>query len=145
MRRCLPLISALCVFLTAIHTEAQSLLPEKGGDRVRLSANIEMKGGYISGVCAMLRDDGQIKCSLFNEFGISALDFIYDTAKDKIKIMSAADFIDKWYIKRILKKDLKHIMHNMEEGRNTYINEKRNIHYEFIPLGDATEGRPIHN
>ena len=139
------MISALCFFLVAKQAEAQGLLPENGGDRVRLSANIEMNGGYISGVCAMLKDDGLIKCSLFNEFGISVLDFIYYTDKDKVKIVGAAAFINKWYIKRTLKKDLRHIIHAMKEGRASYINIKRNIHYEFTPLDNATEGQPIYN
>lgn len=129
----------MLILLAAMQVQAQSLLPEKGGERVRLSANIEMNGGYISGVCAMLRDDGQIKCSLFNEFGISALDFIYDTHKDKVKIVSATSFINKWYIKRTLRKDLRHIMHDMKEGKTTYFNEKRNILYEFRPMDNETE------
>ena len=135
----------MLILLAAMQVQAQSLLPEEGGERVRLSANIEMNGGYISGVCAMLRDDGQIKCSLFNEFGISALDFIYDTHKDKVKIVSATSFINKWYIKRTLRKDLRHIMHDMKEGKTTYINEKRNILYEFRPMDNETEQQPIYN
>lgn len=105
---------------------------------VRLSANIENKGGYISGVCVMLRNDGQVKCSLFNEFGISVIDFTYDTDKDCIKIAFVVGFIDKWYVRRTLKKDLRQIMHNLKEGRTTYINEKRDIRYEFAPLCDVS-------
>lgn len=128
------------MLLTAMQIEAQSLLPDSQGERMRLSTNIEMSGGYISGVCAMIMDSGQIKCSLFNEFGISILDFVYYTDKDKVKIVSATGIIDKWYIKRLLRKDLRSIMHSMKDGQATYRNEKRNIVYEFRPLGDETEG-----
>ena len=118
---------------------AQSLFPAGDGEKTKLNAMIEMPHGYISGICMLLRDGCLVKGSLFNEFGISALDFIYDTEKDKVKITGAISFIDKWYIKRVLRKDLKKVMHCLEDGQCTYNNQKRNIVYRFSTLTDDTE------
>lgn len=139
MRAFLPLISVCLLSLAPLCAKAQTLLPQADGDKVTLTAMIEMPRAYISGICIMIKDGTLIKGSLFNEFGISALDFIYDTDKDKVKITAAMTFIDKWYIKRALRRDLKSLLHGLEQGQCTYTNKKRKIVYQFSMLDDDTQ------
>lgn len=118
---------------------AQSLYPSSEGGRVRCSAMIEMPRAYISGVCVMYHDGQTVKGSLFNEFGISALDFAYDTRRDRVRLLSVTDMLDKWYIRRVLRRDLRQLLHNLREGEGTYRDEKHKITYQFTLLPDDTE------
>jgi hypothetical protein len=42
--------------------------------------------------------------------------------------------MDKWYIKRILKKDLKQLMKRLQKGESVYQDEKYHITYSFSTL-----------
>lgn len=137
MRAFLALISAVMLTATAW---CQSLLPQAEGSRVTMSALIEMPKGYVSGLCVILREDEQLRCCLFNEFGITALDFSYDIVKQKVKINSAVAMLNKWHIKRTLREDLKQVIIGLERGDTLYTNHKRGIKYEFKPIADDTEG-----
>lgn len=121
------LLSLLC---SSICAAAQ--LPQNEGDRQRYDVQIDIRGGYISGLCAMLKDEGIIKASIVNEFGVSAVSFTYNPQKDKVKIVSAIAQLDKWYIRRVLRKDLRNVVHLLQNGDvATYENVKYNIRYDF--------------
>lgn len=122
--------------------------PISDGIKVRYEATIEMKKGYLSGICVLLNDAGIIKGSLFNEFGISAIDFSYDPKLRKVKLYNVIQMMNKWYIKRVLRKDLALLMENLEQGISEYRDEKYQINYQFKVLkntgmneekNDATE------
>jgi 4'-phosphopantetheinyl transferase len=55
----------------------------------------------------------------------------YNIKKDKVKLIYVMNTLNKWYIKRVLKKDLKEIMHLMQNGENEYRNNKRKLYYQF--------------
>ena len=131
MRTCLLWISLLCVCL---NMSAQTLFPRQKGDKARFTATIEMKKAYVSGICILLNDGDLVKGSLFNEFGISALDFTYSVKKDKVKILNVIANMDKWYIKRVLKKDLRAVMHELQNGKTSYANTRYQMNYSFKPL-----------
>ena len=131
MRNFLLLISLLCATLYA---HAQVLFPQKEGDRSRYTAYIEMPKAYISGICIIAYRGGQINGSIFNEFGISAMDFSYFPEKDKVKLHNVISILNRWYIKMTLRKDLKKLIHVLQDGKNEYVNEKRHIRYLFTPL-----------
>lgn len=109
------------------------------GSKMKFSATIEMPKGYVSGICVLMAEDGVIKGSMFNEFGISAMDFIYQPGKDRVKLVSVMDMLDKWYIKRILKRDMAHVVRNLMEGISVYRNDKYKINYKFTVLKGAAE------
>ncbi len=113
--------------------------PDSAGSKVKYSATIEMRKGYMSGICILLNDGKEIKGCLFNEFGISALDFIYNPEKKKVKLLSVIKMLNKWYIKKVLKKDLVNVMENLRYGKMTYRDERFKIDYKFTLLEDATE------
>ena len=138
MRRLLASISLLLLSLLAMPASAATF-PESDGDHVRYNAVIEMGRGYVSGVCILARDGETVRGCLFNEFGISALAFEYDTATDKVKLTDVIKMLNKWYIRRTLRQDLRQVMHGLADGVMTYRNEKRNINYKFTILENATE------
>ena len=82
-------ISISLTLLTALFSVAMAqevTFPDNTGSKVKYSALIEMPKGYISGICILYNDEGLVRGSIFNEFGISAIDFVYDTAKEKVKL-----------------------------------------------------------
>ena len=133
MLRYLLCIDLLFCFITA---SAQLSFPTNEGERKRYSAYIEMSRGYISGVCILVNEKSIIKGSLFNEFGITALDFSYDPCRKKIHLYSVIAMMDKWYIRRVLKKDLVKLMSCLQHGKYGYRNERQQITYQFTPIAD---------
>ena len=114
-----------------INVQAQTTFPSADGERAKYAAYIEMPKAYVSGICVLLQEDGLIKGSLFNEFGITALDFTYNPQRDKIKLHSVMKMMDKWYIRKVLKKDLRQVMKTLKEGQTEYTNQRRHIVYRF--------------
>lgn len=120
---------------------------------------IETPKGFISGIMLVNENGETINGSMINEFGVSAIDFSYSKKKQKVKLMNVVSFLNKWYIKQVLKNDLKfclHILyhipykkyHKYEVIRShdtvAIINNKRHLKYSFSPLTlsiikDATE------
>ncbi len=98
------------------------------------NAYISMPRGYVSGLLLLRCEDQTVKGSLFNEFGITALDFTYDRNKDKVKLHSVMKMMDRWYIRRVLRRDLREMMKRLEQGDSIYDNNKRHIHYKFTPM-----------
>lgn len=133
-RVCLIFVSL--TFLTAHFStvNAQVCFPSVQGEKAKYSAYIDMPQGYVSGVCVLFNEGTVIQGSLFNEFGITALSFSYDLKKEKIKLYSVVKLMDKWYIKKILKKDLKQLMKCLQKGESVYQNEKYHITYSFSTL-----------
>ena len=134
VRACLVFVSL--TFLTAHFStvNAQVCFPSTQGEKAKYSAYIDMPQGYVSGVCVLFNEGTVIRGSLFNEFGITALSFSYDIKKEKIKLYSVVKLMDKWYIKRILKKDLKQLMKCLQKGESVYQDEKYHITYSFSTL-----------
>ena len=130
MKRYILLFITLLTLSLAV--QAQSLLPGEG-ERVRYGMQIDFKKAYVSGVCVMLGDEGAVKASLVNEFGVSAIDFIYYPQRNKVKIVSVISQLNKWYIRMMLRRDLRALMHEMEKGNLSYANEKYHITYNLQP------------
>lgn len=115
----------------------------------RYAFTLEMSKGYLSGIMITSENESGITGSLVNEFGISALDFRYEKAKEKLKLLNIAGFLNKWYIKKVLKDDLiycLHLLHNIpykkkgnyapliENDMLKIINKKYKLTYTFSPL-----------
>lgn len=133
------LLIALCMMVSAMHVSAQSSYPTNEGDRARYSVQIDIRNAYISGICMMMKEE-QIVASIVNEFGVSALSFNYNEKKDKVKIVSAMKQINKWYIKKVLRHDLREVMHRLKDGdTQSYQNARFNITYNFSPLQDDSK------
>ena len=97
----------------------------------RFSTFIETPRASISGICVLVTDSSEVCGSLFNEFGITALDFTYNPERDKIKLHSVMKMMDKWYIRKVLKKDLRQVMKALMKGESEYTNQRQHIVYRF--------------
>lgn len=117
----------------------QHPLPDSIGSKMKYNATIEMKKGYLSGICMLIRDKDGYKGSIFNEFGISVLDFTYQPVTGKVKLENVIQLLDKWYIKRLLKQDLSQVIKNLQKGISIYDNKKYKIHYQFTELEETME------
>lgn len=117
----------------------QHPLPDSIGSKMKYNATIEMKKGYLSGICILIRDKDGYKGSIFNEFGISVLDFTYQPVTGKVKLENVIQLLDKWYIKRLLKQDLSQVIKNLQKGISFYDNKKYKIHYQFTELEETME------
>jgi hypothetical protein len=42
--------------------------------------------------------------------------------------------MDKWYIRRVLRKDLSLLMNCLQKGETQYYNERQHITYKFTPV-----------
>lgn len=128
------IISVLLALCIAPNANAQSVFPKNEGETAQYSAYIQMSKAYISGVCVLLKENDEIKGSIFNEFGFTAIDFTYNIKKNKVKLIYVFEMMNKWYIKKTLKKDLANLLTVLQKGETQYINSKRHITYTFKPM-----------
>ena len=132
MRSCLLFISLLLSVLTS-RLYAQTTFPADG-ESIRFTAYIEMEKGYVSGICILHRDGDTVHGSLFNEFGITALEFTYRLERKKVKLHTVMPMMNKWYIRKVLKKDLRQLMTGLQNGETTWKDERYHIEYQLTPL-----------
>ena len=84
----------------------------------------------------MVREADVYHGVLFNEFGITALEFTYQLHTKKVELIEVIAMLDKWYIRRVLKNDLQHVMENLMKGNPTYKDEKYHISYKFSVMSN---------
>lgn len=129
------LISIVLFLAPTVSAHAQAMYPSNVGDKARYAAIIETPKAYLSGICILYHDDnGDIKGSFFNEFGISAIDFTYIAKKDKVKLHHVIKMMNKWYIRRVLRHDLREVLQQLKNGNGNYTNTKYHLTYQFTPV-----------
>ena len=95
----------------------------------------------MTGVCMMLCDSTGLHGNVINEFGVGLLSFTYEPERDKVRLHSVFGKMDKWYIRRTLRRDLRRLVHAMRDGSATYRNDRRGIGYSFIPITEDETAR----
>jgi len=115
------------------------------------SVVIDARGKQITGICVIsLTESGNIVGTIVNEFGVRAFDFTFDGKKAKLENVFPP--LDKWYIRRILRRDMTFLLSNLrmknkaekrkrsitiaENGEIVMTSRKYNIVYTFKPLND---------
>lgn len=143
MRKYLLLISILLLSLASLTVQAQdSLIVQQAplsdsiGCKTKYATTIELSKGYLSGITIMVREADVYHGVLFNEFGITALEFTYQPHTKKVELIEVIAMLDKWYIRRVLKNDLQHVMENLMKGNPTYKDEKYHISYKFSVMSN---------
>lgn len=143
MRKYLLLISILLLSLASLTVQAQdSLIVQQAplsdsiGCKTKYATTIELSKGYLSGITIMVREADVYHGVLFNEFGITALEFTYQPQTKKVELIEVIAMLDKWYIRRVLKNDLQHVMENLMKGNPTYKDEKYHISYKFSVMSN---------
>jgi len=143
MRKYLLLISIFLLSLASLTVQAQdSLIVQQAplsdsiGCKTKYATTIELSKGYLSGITIMVREADVYHGVLFNEFGITALEFTYQPQTKKVELIEVIAMLDKWYIRRVLKNDLQHVMENLMKGNPTYKDEKYHISYKFSVMSN---------
>ena len=143
MRKYLLLISILLLSLASLTVQAQdSLIVQQAplsdsiGCKTRYATTIELSKGYLSGITIMVREADVYHGVLFNEFGITALEFTYQPQTKKVELIEVIAMLDKWYIGRVLKNDLQYVMENLMKGNPIYKDEKYHIIYKFSMMSN---------
>lgn len=106
MQRFFLLISVFVLSLFASNASAGNLLPQTEGERINYSVQIDFGKAYLSGVGILALEENRIIGYMANEFGLSLLSFEYLLSKDKVKLIEVAKPVDKWYIRKVMRKDL---------------------------------------
>ena len=95
MRKYLLLISILLLPLMSLTVQAQdSLIAQQTplsdsiGCKTKYATTIELSKGYLSGITIMVREADVYHGVLFNEFGITALEFTYQPQIKKVELIA---------------------------------------------------------
>ena len=104
MTRFLVYISILLSFV--FQTKAEVLVDSLDRSE-KYNFELSTEKGYLSGILILSQEGDVINGCMFNEFGVTAMGFTYDISKDKLKLLHVIKFLDKWYIKRVISKDIK--------------------------------------
>lgn len=144
MQRFLLSISILLFSLFSMVVRAQEFvasdqqpLRDSIGCKMKYATAIEKSKGYLSGISVLARESDVYRGVMFNEFGITALEFTYHPSAKKVKLVQVIKMLDKWYIRRVLKKDLRCVVENLLKGISTYEDEKYHIKYVFSLMYDS--------
>ena len=149
MKRCLLLSSLLWMAVVAV--AADYLLPLDG--RQEYSVAITARGAEITGVCIVKTDAEGSRGAIVNEFGIHALDFMVSADRRKVKLLNVIAMMDRWYVRRVVKKDLRMLFNATADGKQgsgrtvtvepdgtvTLTNTRYKLKYSLKKLHEATE------
>ena len=122
--------------LFSVYLLAISLGASAQSDTLRLSLQLTFRKAVVTGLCLMVTSDKhETVGSVINEFGLKAFDFVYNKQRNKLKLENVTPALDKWYIRRVLRHDMRYIVPILiEAGECEYNNTKRGIEYVFKPL-----------
>jgi hypothetical protein len=109
----------------------------------RYRTQVKVKEAEITGVLVLKYMDNEWRGSLVNEFGVKAFDFTL--INGKCRLLHPVPYLDKWYIRRTIEKDLTFLFSNekvaggnslqvMPNGDLLLKNEKQSIEYSFQPI-----------
>lgn len=112
-----------------------------------LNATFDFRGHNLTSLCMLKNDDDFVKGSVINEFGVKAFDFEFNKAKRKCKLLNVMPFLNKWYIKRVIRQDLAFLLTSTSpqensrrsisktsEGEVVLRNLRQRLTYTFTPL-----------
>ena len=106
------------------------------------------KGAHISGICLIRMEGDRGVMSVVNEFGVKAFDAVCPGAKGRVKLPYVMALLDKWYIRRVLSRDLSVLfrpdcrlprhrtLERREDGTMVLTNRRHKITYRLKPLKD---------
>ena len=148
-RRCLLLISLFC--LTSAAYASDYLLPLEG--RQQFTVFISARGMELTGICIIKTDEEGSRGAIVNEFGVHALDFTLSSDRKKVKLLNVMPVMDHWYIKKVVRGDLKYLFLSTEnpqsKGKRTVTveddgtvmmeNTKYRLKYSLKPINNTQD------
>ena len=137
----------MCVALLARAGECEYLMQTDSVKLTNYRVQLQARNASLDGVCAIKIIDGSIKGVVVNDFGIKAFAFSFSPDRKKVTLQDVLPMLDHWYIKRVIKNDLKLLFNATScnisnQGKKTTIvvldddtiemnNNKYNIKYLF--------------
>lgn len=109
----------MCHVNAAGQTELSRFTLPLTGETVKYGVDICFREVNVSGLCLMRTLNDTIRGSLINEFGVKVLDFQYDSNKKKIKLYNVVKMLDKWYIRKVIRKDIKFLLRVLSDDCGT--------------------------
>lgn len=144
MTRHLLWISLLCLCRVSVQAQSYPLLLN-GEERASWNFTLERGTMTVTGICLTRQTEQGLVGSVVNEFGIHFFDFT--CRNNRVKVSNVFPAMNKWYIRRVLRNDLKLLTANTPQsiGRRrqltvnqpdsiTLINHKRHLTYRFERL-----------
>jgi hypothetical protein len=137
-------IAAAANVQTAVPDSLRLAFDETG--RARYTLVIQTGKVSLTGICLLKSTPDIIVGSVVNEFGIKAFDFVYTAKHSKVKLHNVAFFLDKWYIRKVVRSDLKYLFASpRKKSRSMTVsvnanrtlllqNKRHNMSYQFTPL-----------
>lgn len=137
--------------MAAVASAADYLLPLAGRQQYQVA--IEVRGVCLTGVCIVLTDDEGCRGAIVNEFGFHALDFTLTTNRAKVKLLNVMPNLNRWYIKRVVRTDLRFLFNATQDGQQkgrrtvttepdgtvTLVNDKYNLKYSLKRIDETSE------
>ena len=142
MKSCLTLIEIWLICLIPCFSSALGALsyPAVGSDSLvsrEYQLLMQIKGQEVTGLCIInIEADNHMLGTVVNEFGVKAFDFSFSNRK--VKVFNVVAPLNKWYIKKMLRGDLRFILPHLEKRQNV-VEKKRRL--SVLPNGDIV----IHN
>ena len=136
MKRCSTLIRLFS--LPFIIFSLLITLPCQGSQQLNNSTTqqlinllMQVRQREITGLCIMeTASDSSIVGTVINEFGTKIFDFTYNNGKTRVFNLIAP--INKWYIRRELRRDFQFILTNLKENGITV--KRKRIKYTLTPI-----------
>lgn len=143
------LISAIIWLIPIFDASSQSIIESADlSHSLKYHLNIGTPKGRISGILIIKNDSTHLNGTIINEFGFSAIDFTLYRNNNRIKLQHVVKALDKWYIKRVLRNDLKELLttdfSSGNAGRHYSItisqdtieltNRRHRISYKIVPF-----------
>ena len=128
MKRFLLFISLWLATEWAFAQPRTSLSPALEGERTEYAVTLQFKKVHLSGICILKRMNAEIVGSWLNEFGVRAFDFRYTPSNHRIELSSLLETLDRWYIRRVLRRDLSLLLTYSDLPPSTPIRGRRIEH-----------------
>jgi hypothetical protein len=126
-------------------SDSLSLVFDEAG-RARYALVIQTRQASLTGICLLKSSADSIIGSVVNEFGVKAFDFVYTAKRRSVKLYNVAFFLDKWYIRKVVRNDLKYLLRSpRKESRSRTLsddadgtlwlqNKRYKMSYQFKPM-----------
>lgn len=129
-----------CLLFSLLLLLCQTGMAQETGDSVvsrEYNLLMQVKGQELTSICMMnVSPNGSMVGTVVNEMGMKAFDFTFD--RGKAKVLNVVAFLNKWYIRKVLRKDLAYILPRLEPEKESHF-ERRWITYTFTPMNHETD------
>ena len=91
---------------------------------VEYQFSMQARGNELTGICIVSEmEKGVSVGTIVNEFGVKALDFSIE--KGKVRVFNVIKPLDRWYIRKVLRKDFSFIFQHIKSGKDLIIKKRK--------------------